>query len=292
MCIVYLPNYPTIALDEKEGTRYISFGTIIIIHTCHLINVFFFRTASFAILTVHYSDADEDEDGAGLTYYILFPVSACIMVSCVYAYLQISITPYLLTQFDEDLEIGGTVLIALSVGIAIGSVLSGVVTQSGVVSSYTQMAVGSGMVGTGLLLMFPSPRQKWFYNNVPYIAYPAVVLSGMGDPVMAVPTLVAMTDLQTLVTGRCTGQHSLSIFGIWLISTTCANYMGALVGGALMEFLTYEYAAYLLVSVCAGGLVISVGMRNFIIRYERDYLTLGKGTKYRELYTSDDQLSS
>ena len=42
-----------------------------------------------------------------------------------YAYLQISITPYLLTQFDEDLTIGGTVLIALSVGIALGSFLSG-----------------------------------------------------------------------------------------------------------------------------------------------------------------------
>ena len=58
------------------------------------------------------------------------------------------------------------------------NLLSGAITQSGLLSSYTQMAIGSGMVGAGLLLMFPSPRQHWFYTNVPYIAYPAVVLSG------------------------------------------------------------------------------------------------------------------
>ena len=142
--------------------------------------------------------------------------------------------------------------------------------------------------------MGPGEYHAFYYQKVREIRiyfriYLNIFPLGMGDPVMAVPTLVAMTSLQTLITGRCTGSNSLNIFGIWLISTTCANYAGALIGGALMEFLTYEYAAYLLCIVCSMGLVISVGMRNFMEKYERDsaYLPLFPD-KVEELY-SDEQ---
>lgn len=232
--------------------------------------LFFITACSFIFLPSCPSIAAGDEvnnkkeeglDGKSTpstTALVFFPVFACMLINCVYAYLQIASTPYLYEKFGIPLSIGGTVLVTVSIGIAIGSSLSGTIAQTGLVNTYTQMAVGALVVGLGLLLMFPSPSLHFLYNNVPYIAYPAVLMSGIGDPMVAIPALRAMTDLQTMVHGECTGKNEISIFGFWMLGTACSAYSGALVGGALIQLLSYQNAAYLLVIICCISSIISL----------------------------------
>ena len=199
---------------------------------------------------------DEETSQQTVTNWIIVPVCACMLINCVYAFLQISTIPYLYEKFNIPLTVGGTVLVTVSAGNAIGSSLSGLISQSGIINTYIQMAIGAGMVGLGLLLMFPTPSIPFLYNIVPYIAYPAVLLSGMGDPIITVPTLRAMTDLQTKIKGVCTGKNSISIFSIWMMGSSCACYAGAMVGGTLLEYLTYQDGAILMASVCGFSMVI------------------------------------
>ena len=189
-----------------------------------------------------------------------------MLINCVYACLQIMITPYLLDTFEIPLSVGGTVLVSLSAGIAVGSVVSGTLTQSGICNAYTQMAFGAGSVALGLLLLFPNPSLTFFYSNIRYLAYPAVLLCGIGDPVITVPTLRAITDLQIMIKGKCTGKNSISLFSVWMMASWGAMYSGTIVGGFMMEYLSYLSGAYILVSFSCVSIVIcfvvNVVMRN------------------------------
>ena len=212
--------------------------------------------------------SQREEVHTSVTPFVMLPMCVCMLINCVYAYLQIAICPYLVDVFDIPISVGGTVLIAISAGVAIGSSLSGGLSQSGIINTYIQMAIGAGMVGLGLVLMFPTSSIPFLYNNVPYIAYPAAIISGIGDPIMTIPTLRAMTDLQTMLKRRCTGKNSISIFGVWMMASQCSNYSGALVGGVMMEFLTYQNGAYILVTFCALSLVGSLFLKCAVSSYE------------------------
>ena len=227
--IIVLPSTPTIALSKAdEKTQLLSQG----------------------------DEETQDEDTKGLTKYIFFPMAACMMINCVYGYLQVSTTPYLLEKFSIPLSLGGTVLIALSVGIAAGSLFSGMLGQSGVCNTYTQMTVGAGMVALGLLIMFPNPAIPFIYNNIPYIVYPTVILAGMGDPFVTLPTLRAMSELQVRVKGSCSGRNQVSLFGVWMMCTWGAVYSGALISGVMLEYLSYDQSAYVLVASCCLSMIL------------------------------------
>ena len=202
------------------------------------------------------TDLNDSSDETSISFLVLFPALACMLINCVYMYLQIATAPYLYEKFNIPLTVGGSVLVTVSAGVTIGSGLSGMITQSRLIDPYTQMIIGSAMVALGLLTMFPSPYFSFIYNYAPYIAYPAAFLSGVGDPVITIPTLRAMTDLQILIKGKCTGKNEVGIFGIWIIGTHCATYSGALVGGVLIEYLSYT--AYLLAGLCCASLVMII----------------------------------
>ena len=195
---------------------------------------------------------------SGLTPYIWIPMVACMLINCIYAYLQISCTPYLLQTFKIPLSVGGTVLMLLSIGIAIGSLLSGALTQRKLCNAYTQMAIGASAVGLGLLLLFPSPSVPFLYNNVPYLAYPAVLLCGIGDPIITVPTLRAITDLQIMIRGKCTGKNSINLFSVWMMASWGAMYSGTIVAGMMMEYLSFLHGSYVLVASCCASVLICV----------------------------------
>ena len=209
-------------------------------------------------------DLDDSSDETSISYLVFFPAFACMLINCVYMYLQIATAPYLYEKFNIPLTVGGSVLVTVSAGVAIGSSLSGMLAQSKIIDSYTQMIIGSAMVALGLLAMFPSPYFSLIYNYVPYIAYPSALLAGVGDPIITIPTLRAMTNLQISIKGKCTGKNEVGIFGIWMMGTSCAAYSGALVGGVLIEYLSYYNAAYLLAALCCVSLVTSAVIKTVL----------------------------
>ena len=96
-----------------------------------------------------------DSDERRLTPCVAIPLVASMLVNIVYGYLQITITPYLNRKFDISIGDGGLVLATVSVGMILGSLMSAYLMKGPKVSAYTQMILGSGFVGAGILLMFP-----------------------------------------------------------------------------------------------------------------------------------------
>ena len=177
-------------------------------------------------------------------------------------------TPYLLEEFSIPLSVGGTVLATVSAGVAIGSSFSGAIAQSSIINVYTQMALGAITVAVGLLVMFPNPSISFMYNNIPYIAYPAGFLTGVGDPIITVATLRAMTELQTKVMGACEGKTYINLFSIWLMSFSSAGYFGSFAGGILLQYLSYRNGTHLLVSLCGVSVAICLLTWFIVGRYE------------------------
>ena len=202
-----------IQMGYYSGTGLGSFIGIALYEGCGYKAVYLYCTCVMVVVMLIFSvnipacpsitliESKDDEVTQGVTRYVFLPAAACTLINCVYAFLNISTTPYLYHTFNVPLQLGGFVLIILSGGFALGSSLSGAIANTRVVNTYTQMACGSGMVGLGLLLLFPSPSVTLLYNVTPYMAYPAALIAGIGDPMITIPTLLAMTTLQVQRTG-------------------------------------------------------------------------------------------
>ena len=205
-----------------------------------------------------------------LSWMLFFPVIATMLVNNVYAYLQVSATPYLLKNFGVSLTVGGTVVACIGIGVAVGSILSGWLSQKNMLHTFVQMSLGSLVVGLGLLLIYPHPSFTWLYENGPILAFPAVIICGLGDPIITVASLRAMEDLQLAIQGFITPSQILEISSLWLVGYSVATYAGPLIAGPLMEHLEFFQAAWILLVFCAVSLMINIIMYFFSKKLEAD----------------------
>lgn len=108
------------------------------------------------------------------------------------------VTPFLEHDFDMSISYGGCALILASLGMALGSAVSGVILQRQLVNSFTAMAFGALVVSVGLLLAFPPRQITSWYKQAPYTVLPGVFLTGIGNPLITLAGLKAMFSLQVL----------------------------------------------------------------------------------------------
>ena len=78
----------------------------------------------------------------------------------------------------------------------IGSLAAGVLLQKKILNHYTIMLCGAILIGVGLTLAFPPEFLTSVYNLAPILAFPGVLLAGIGDPLMTIATLRALYNLQ------------------------------------------------------------------------------------------------
>ena len=109
---------------------------------------------------------------------------------------QVAVTPFLKEEFQRSISSGGTVLTVISLGMAFGGAVAGLVLQSKVISTFTVMGIGALTVCVGLLMTFPPPSIPALYSLAPVLAYPGGFLAGFGDPFMTIATLRALYDIQ------------------------------------------------------------------------------------------------
>ena len=87
-------------------------------------------------------------------------------------------------------------LIFVSIGMTLGSLVAGILLQRKLLHHYTIMAVGAFSLAVGFLVTFPSDQIPVIYNNAPIFAFPGVFLAGFGAPLITISTLRALYDLQ------------------------------------------------------------------------------------------------
>ena len=234
------------------------YTTALMVFTCILFIAFLPACPSIATQGSGDEEVGDEED-MGVTWYIGAPLLACMLVNIVSGSLQVTCVPYLLDTFNVPLPEGGIVLITLSLGMAIGSVISGVISQTGK-HTYTQMSAGGAILLVGVMLFFPSRTIPFLYNNVANIAFAVALLAGSGDPFMTISTLRAMIDLQKRAKGKCTGRNHVTLFGAWLIGNWGAMYSGSIVAGVLGDYMSYGHQSYVLMSLLVLSIVISVAI--------------------------------
>ena len=84
----------------------------------------------------------------------------------------------------------------LCVGMVIGSLAAGVLLQKKILNHYTIMLCGALSIGVGLVLAFPPEFLTSVYSLAPILAFPGVLLAGIGDPLVTIATLRALYNLQ------------------------------------------------------------------------------------------------
>ena len=147
----------------------------------------------------------------------------------------------------------------VSVGMVLGSLMSAYLMKGPKVSAYTQMILGSGFVGAGILLMFPIESISFLYRNCPYISFLAAFLAGFGDPLITIAALTAMKNVQLKMMGRITCEQDLFISGTWLIGFLAFYFAGQGIAGFITDYLEYWMGALILFGMsCVSSSMISV----------------------------------
>ena len=112
--------------------------------------------------------------------------------------LQVTVTPFLHDEFDKSISYGGFVLINVSVGMTLGSVITGVLLQNKALKPGTIMAFGALFVCLGILATFPPRACAALYELAPVSAFVGVFLASMGEPLITIASLRELYDLQVI----------------------------------------------------------------------------------------------
>ena len=110
---------------------------------------------------------------------------------------QVTITPFLHLEFNKSISYGGLAATSVSLGMAAGSFLAGMLLQQKVLNSTTIMVVGSFFVCLGLLICFPQQNMA-MYDLAPILVFPGAFLAGLGDPIMTIAALRTMLHIQVI----------------------------------------------------------------------------------------------
>ena len=108
---------------------------------------------------------------------------------------QVALTPFLHSEFNKSISYGGLAASSVSVGMALGSVLCGILLQKKFLHPCTIMMIGSFGVCLGLLVCFPQQNLA-VYEIAPILAFPGALLAGLGDPLMGMAALKTMYHIQ------------------------------------------------------------------------------------------------
>lgn len=132
------------------------------------------------------------------------------------------------------------------------------------------MVVGALMVGVGILFIFPDPAVTVIYSHPLAFSYPAVLLASLGDPILTIPALRAMKEVQMVTNGSLSPRQAIRISEVWLVGTKCASYMGSLIAGVLNDDFEIYESAYVLSILCCISMLFSIGLKLFVLKDCKD----------------------
>ena len=205
--------------------------------------------------------SSEPEDSKGLTWMLIFPLSATALLTLLEGYTAAITTPYLHDKFGIEVDEGSSYVFVLFLSLVIGSVGAGYVLQMGWLSSYRTMIAGGCSTTIGLLLTFPDESMISLYSVVPKSAYAGNFLIGMGSMMIAIASLPALEDTHVSITWQKYTRKSRSqASSLWMIFWMLAVYVGHLVALLVMELLTYSQGGWLMVGFSTVSIAVLIIM--------------------------------
>lgn len=152
----------------------------------------------------------------------------------------------------------------VSIGMASSACIAGWLIQRKSFHVFTLMAIGSFVTAIGLLLAFPPPYIPALYNNAKWLSILGVFIAGFGDPLVTLPTLRVMCDLQEARTGPLSASTVTIVTSIWLMFYHGAYYAGSFLAGLMTDYLSFSETAQVLAAGCMVACGFSVYMRLFV----------------------------
>ena len=140
-------------------------------------------------------------------------------------------------------------------GMAISCLGTGMLLQRRLFSPPSTMAIGAALLALGLFLTFPPPSLS---RHTPTLAFLGVFLAGLGDPLMTLSTLRAMSDIQAGKEGELSAQTITDITGVWLIGYNAFFNAGPFLGGFMTDYMSYTVMGHVLSGTCLIALVFSL----------------------------------
>lgn len=204
------------------------------------------------------------EPGVKLTPLLGLPIVAAALININYGVIQVIVTPFLHDEIGTTISYGGTVSLFVSIGMASSACIAGWLIQRKSFHSFTLMAIGSFVTAIGLLLAFPPPYIPALYNNAKWLSILGVFIAGFGDPLVTLPTLRAMCDLQEARTGPLSASTVTIVTSIWLMFYHGAYYAGSFLAGLMTDYLSFSETAQVLAAGCMIAFGFSVYMRLFV----------------------------
>ena len=196
-----------------------------------------------------------------LSKAIILPLIACMIINLNFGVLQVSVTPFLQEVFHKSISYGGIVLIFVSIGMTLSSLVTGMLLQKKVFHHFTIMAFGASCLCLGFVITFPPDQIPIIFNKAPILAIPGVFLSGFGAPMITIATLRALYDMQLQRIGILTPRCVTSLTGIWLVGYSGVFYSGSFLAGVLTDHLTFSDMAEILSAFCLVSALLCVALR-------------------------------
>ena len=210
---------------------------------------------------------------------VMLPLVGQFCINVATGYLNIAIVPFLVECCNVSISRGGSYITILNLTVALGFGMAGWISQKRLISTLSLSAVGGLVVTVAILLMFPDPDLAVLYEKVHYIGYLAIVLAGLGDPMVLSVSIMNMESVQTELCQRTLQDEQKSkLVSIWSVIWMVGLYGGMFFAGILMDTLPFAVGAWIISSICGFGVAIFVGLRIFmyiksIKKKEHRYLT-------------------
>ena len=160
-------------------------------------------------------------------------------------------------ELEKSYSFGGLVFSLSTVGLILGSVISGVVLQGKLIRANTQMLWGAVLMGLAILLTFLPPSLQHF---AAYSSFPAALLAGSGESLVTLAAITAMYDVQRKARGEVTPQCATRIAGLWVVGYAGFYFGGSGLAGAVRGLLSFYHMALVMVGCCALSAIMCISI--------------------------------
>ena len=164
-------------------------------------------------------------------------------------------------ELGKSYSFGGLVFSLSTVGLILGSIVSGIVLQEKLIKANTQMLCGAILMALALLLTFPPPSLEYL---AAFSSFPATLMAGAGESLVTLAAITAMYDVQKEVRGEVTPKCATRIAGMWVVGYAGFYFGGSGIAGAVSGILSFYHMSLVMVGCCvlSGVMCVSVGCVN------------------------------
>ena len=203
--------------------------------------------------TISENKGEEKENK--LSWFVFIPLLSSMLINCIYGYILVATAPFVVDCCGATISLSGGMMLILSFTLALGNILVGYISQFKLLTDNTLMMIGALCTAFGVFVLFPPPLLSTG-SLIP--VYVGIILSGFGDPFLAICSIPEMIAVQRTKTGTVTKNNESQINSYWLSFTFAADHFGGFLAGLFMDYFQFYQSGFVMSSLCVLSILFTI----------------------------------